>query len=312
METISRRLEDLLAFHAVATEGGFTAAATSLATSKAQLSKQVQRLEAHLGLELFKRSTRSVRLTDEGTTLLEYTRKIFALSEEAGKKLRELQSGEQGMIRISTTVSLGEVFFSSFQKELSEALPGVILSADVSNEIRDLQKDEIDFALRSHEEDENSDLVARYLGELRDVVICSPRVARKQGLLKAQDPRILATLECIPSASDDRWNNWTLSSKKEEIQVRVTGRVTTNQYTLVRRYALDGLGIARLPYYMVSDDLLQGKLVQLFPSYEIATHPLYLVYRKGGYTPKRIKIARDAIIAWFSKRPDIFLKNLEN
>ncbi|MFL5812267.1 MAG: LysR family transcriptional regulator, partial [Bdellovibrionia bacterium] len=105
METISRRIEDLLAFHSVAIEGGFTAAANSLATSKALLSKQVQRLEAHLGVDLFKRSTRSVRLTDEGVALLEYTRRIFALSEEAGKKLRELQSGEQGLVRISTTVS---------------------------------------------------------------------------------------------------------------------------------------------------------------------------------------------------------------
>ncbi|MFL5813625.1 MAG: substrate binding domain-containing protein, partial [Bdellovibrionia bacterium] len=204
-----------------------------------------------------------------------------------------------------------EVFFCSFREDLAKALPGVMMSADLSNEIRDFRKDEIDFAIRSFEAEDNPDLVARYLGKLRDVVVCAPRFTRKHPSLRSHDPgdpKVLSAHECILSTTDERWNTWTLSSAREEIQVRVTGKLTTNQYTLARRYALEGLGIARLPYYMVSEDLKSGELMQLFPQYEIATHPIYLVYPKGTYTPKRTKTARDAILHWFKKHPEIFLK----
>src|SRR5690348_11468344 len=102
METITRHLDDLLAFHVVATEASFTRAAAALGTSKGAVSKQVQRLEAYLGTQLFRRSTRSVRLTEEGSTLLGFSRRILELSDEAGRRLRELRSGEGGVVRIST------------------------------------------------------------------------------------------------------------------------------------------------------------------------------------------------------------------
>jgi DNA-binding transcriptional LysR family regulator len=88
--------------------------------------------------------------------------------------------------------------------------------------------------------------------------------------------------------------------------VQAGGTVSTNQYALARRYAVDGLGIARLPVYIAQNDLDARQLVQLFPEYQIATHPLYLVYPKTGYVSRRHKLVRDEILAWFKRRPEIF------
>jgi len=67
-----------------------------------------------------------------------------------------------------------------------------------------------------------------------------------------------------------------------------------------------GLGIARLPFYDVEAELKNGKLVQLFPEYQIATRPLYLVYYKGDYETKKQKETKNAILKWFKDRREIF------
>jgi DNA-binding transcriptional LysR family regulator len=304
METISRHLDDLLAFHLVATEGGFTRAAEALGTSKAAVSKQVARLEALLSSQLFWRSTRSVRTTEAGEALLEFSRRILDLSEEAGRKIRELHSGEAGIVRISTPVSLGEAFFPSFLETMQKQLPKVTFDTDLSNEFRDVKGGGFDFALRGSEETD-PDLVAKFLGKLRDVICAAPLVARK--LQGSRDPQDLTRQDCILSSVDPRWNAWTLSSRRQEIRVQVQGRMASNEYGTARLYALHGLGVARLPYYLVAEDLAKGRLIQLYPEFEIATHVLHLVYLKGTYSPRRQKIVRDGILDWFRKRPEIFI-----
>jgi DNA-binding transcriptional LysR family regulator len=305
METLAKHLEDLVAFHLVATEGGFTRAAEARGVSKANLSKQVQRLEAMLRTRLFHRSTRSVRLTEEGSALLAYTRQILGLSEEAGRRLQDLAQGAAGTIRISTTVSFGDVFFPSFLEAIRPKLPGVRFDCDLSNEPRDFRREEIDFAIRAADisgGEHDGDLIARYLGKLRDVICAAPAVARRA----PKNPEGLAQADCILTSVDEGWNAWNLVSSRGETRVQAGGTVSTNQYALARRYAVDGLGIARLPVYIAQNDLDARQLVQLFPEYQIATHPLYLVYPKTGYVSRRHKLVRDEILAWFKRRPEIF------
>jgi DNA-binding transcriptional LysR family regulator len=303
METVSRHLEDLNAFHWVAKDQSFTKAATRTGVSKAQLSKQVQRLEAVLGMKLLVRTTRQVRLTEEGVQLSAYAARILDLSEEAGRKMTALRHGTAGKLRITAPVSLGETFFPEFTKALQTLLPGVQLEADVSNEEQDFSEGKVDFAIRAMEV-EHPDLVARYLGKIKDVIVCAPALARS---LRLTDPAELARENCILSSLETDWNIWTLISSKKETQVRVQGSVATNQYTLARLYALGGLGITRLPQYYVENDLREKKLHRLFPDYQIATHALYLVYDKRAMTTKRHQVARDWLLKWFKSRKDFFV-----
>jgi len=190
METIAKSLEDLTAFHMVAKERSFTRAAEYLGSSKAMMSKQVRRLETSLGLQLFQRTTRSLSLTSEGVTLFHYSQKIFDLSDEAGKLLRENSLGHSGLIKISTPVSLGDAFFPSFLLQMKKVLPQMKFEADLSNERRDFKRDQIDFAIRTTEVDD-PDLIARYLGQIKDVICISPSLNEKLKL--GQDPAMPPT-----------------------------------------------------------------------------------------------------------------------
>jgi DNA-binding transcriptional LysR family regulator len=305
METITRNIEDLLAFHRVAQLSSFTRASESLGASKALISKQVARLESELRVRLIRRSTRSLALTDEGLLLQDYCRKIFELSEEAGRHLRERAQDLSGVLRISMPVSLAESFAASFVDAARISLPRVHFDFDSANEIRRIPE-EADFALRATEQ-HAPELVARYLGRMRDVVCATPAIA---GTMPAGGPEVLARCDCIMNSHRKAWNEWTLVSENKETQVKVRGRLATNQYSTVKHLALASQGIGRLPYYLVADEIADGRLVELFPEHHITTHSLYLVYFKDTYASRKHALAKELILKWFAERPHFFTHTL--
>lgn len=287
-----------MAFHLVAREGGFTRAAEKRKVSKAMLSKQVKRLEASLRAKLFHRTTRQIHLTESGAALFAHSSRIFDLAQEAGRAVKA--TTEHSAIRISMPISFGEFFGPGFLSEMQKSLPGARFELDLANENRDFKKDEVDFAIRATA-DHHPDLVARHLGVLRDVICAPPKLA---GTLR--DPKKLASAECILHSQQNEWNNWTLIKEKRDIRVTVGGPYATNQYPTMRALCVAGLGVARIPFYIVKDDIAAGRLVELFSDYRIHTHPLYLVYLKSEYASRRHAFARDKILDWFQGQKGIF------
>jgi DNA-binding transcriptional LysR family regulator len=272
------------------------------------------RLEAALGQKLLERTTRTIQISASGQALLEYSKKIFECSSEAGQRLAAMKSGETGRIRITAPVSLGKWIFPDLAKFVRKNMPGIELDTDASNEPIDFQTDSVDFALRGTEVDD-PDLIARPLGKLRDVIVCTPKIAAKISAQASEKegahPRLLEKTECILSSLSASWNVWTLvcqTPKREELRIKVSGKIMANEYATAIELTLEGLGVARLPYHAVEAHLLKGRLVQLFPRYAIGTHPLYLVYRKGSYHPRYHREIRDWLLKWFSEREKAFLK----
>jgi DNA-binding transcriptional LysR family regulator len=304
METISRNIEDLAAFHAVATYEGFTRAAEAMGTSKAMVSKQVKRLETYMRTQLFHRTTRTLSLTEQGAALFDYSRKIFNLSDEASRRLKDMAQGTSGVIRISAPVSLGEVMMPELLIEAKRILPKVNFELDLSNENRDFGRDGIDFALRAWEV-RHPDLIARPLGRIKDAICATPAFLKKtkSGL----SPQSLANIDCILHSQEADWNAWTFRTGSKDIRVNVTGSMATNQYHVARQFCLQGLGVARIPLYLVAEDLKSGKLVELYSDHEISTHPLYLVYLRNEYATHKHKVVRDIILKWFKTHRGYFV-----
>lgn len=304
METIVKNLDALMAFHVVAKEGSFTRAAERLGTSKAMLSKQVMRLESYLRAPLFHRTTRRIGLTEYGSTLLSYSERIFDLSSEAGRRLRDLGELTHAGVKIAMPISFGEVLGPSFLRFISERLPHFKVEMDLANESLDFIHHELDFAVRADDE-HHPDLIAKPLGRLRDVICAS---SSYKGMQKAGNiPQVLSELECITHSGEASWNTWTLVSDKNDTKVKVSGRFSSNQYSAIRSMALAGLGFARLPKYIVEEDLKEGRLIEYFPEYLIATHSLFLVYMKTQYASKKQNTVKEHLLNWFKQRKDIFV-----
>lgn len=297
METnLNGYLPELIAFHEVVQAKSFTAAADKLNLSKSQLSKQVARLETILRAQLIHRTTRSFALTEEGKHLFQYAESIVKLSQDAAESMKEMIDEEGGLIRITAPSSLTDWLAPSLIKEFQQKLPNVKVEFDSSNVKRDLINDGYDFALRAMDET-NPDLIARYIGHLKDVVVASPDYVKKMKL-RGVDPVELKDVPVLMASLRQSWNTWKFQKGNKDFVVEVQGDYASSSYQTNRFMSLTGLGVARVPYYLVEKDLAEKKLVHLYKDYSIATHPLYLVYPAKGYRAKKNKVAKELIWGW--------------
>lgn len=304
METIKAYLPELLAFYEVAENGGFTQAAEKLNLSKAQLSKQVARLETILHAQLFHRTTRKITLTEEGRHLLQYAESIVKLSRDAAESMKELVHEEGGLIRITAPSSLADWFAPELLKSFQQEIPGIKIEIESSNIKRDLINDGYDFALRAMDET-NPELIARYIGHIKDVIVASPEYVRKNKL-KGLDPQELKSVPVLLASLKQAWNTWKLQKGNRDYAVEVQGNYASTSYQTNRQMCLAGLGVARVPFYLVERDLEEKRLVHLYKDYSIATHPLYLVYPTKGYRAKKNKVAKDLIWNFMKQQKGIF------
>lgn len=304
MNSLNGYLPELIAFHQVAKSGGFTKAAEQLNLSKAQLSKQVARLETLLNAQLFHRTTRRIALTVEGKHLLGFSENIIKLSQEAAESMNQFVNEEGGLIRMTAPSSLGDWFAPALLQKFQETLPGLKVEIDLSNAKRDLIEDNFDFALRAMDET-NPDLIARYIGHIKDVVCASPTFIKKNKL-KGNDPNELHHTQCIANSHQASWNHWKLQKGSRDLVVAVQGNYASSSYTTMKELALAGIGVARLPFYLVRGELEKGTLTHLYSEYTIATHPLYLVYPSRSYKMKKQKIVKDIIWEWMKGQKGVF------
>ena len=296
METISSYLPEVLSFYEVAHQGSFTSAAEKMGLSKGQLSKQVQMLEAILKVQLFHRTTRKVTLTNEGKHFLQYAEGIVKLSREAAESMKEISGSESGLIRITAPNSLGDWFGPELLRIFQSKFPGLKVELDLSNVKRDLVNDGYDFALRAMTESD-PEMVARYLGHIKDVIVVNPQFKKKMKLT-GSDPLELHEVNCLLNSHQQTWNSWKMKRGKKDFVVEVQGTFACSSYATTKLLCLEGLGVARIPYYLVHREIEAGKLILLYPEYTISTHPLYLVYPSRGYKTQKQKIVRDVILEW--------------
>lgn len=307
METIANSLNELKSFYFVARYHSFTKASEALPISKAQISKEVQRLETLLGIQLFNRSTRQVHLTEEGQVLYQQAQKIFELTEETSNLMLDLKGEDFGHIKITAPGSLGNWFVPDLVVSTREKYPRVQLEFDLNNTKRDLLEDKIDFALRAMEI-KDMDLVAKLIGQIKDVIVVSKDFYKKhKKIILEKGVDSLNSLECLLHSHQTKWNTWNLQKRNKTSTFQVNGHYAVSSYTTSKALCLRSIGVAKLPLIDVKKELDDGELTQLFTDFSVSTHPLYLVYPKTNYRT-RLKIKyRDYLLDWFKAKKEYFI-----
>ncbi|WP_257457986.1 LysR family transcriptional regulator [Archangium lipolyticum] len=296
MKTMLGRFDQSLAFVTVAELGSFTRAAEKLGCSKAHASEQVAELERALGVQLLHRTTRRLTLTEAGRLYLEYCRQLREVLLEAERAVSATTSEVGGRLRITAPTSFGEIFLPELVLAFQGAYPNVEVEIDLSVLRRDLVADGYDVALRTTRALEEH-LVARPLGVVREVVVASPAFLAAHGPLDT--PSALARVPCIlnPHFRDDAL--WLFERDGRTETATVGGRLRINLYSAIRRAALAGAGVVRLPLFQVREDLESGALVRLCPGYELVAMPLYLLYPSRRHLPLRTRVFIDFLLRWF-------------
>lgn len=172
------------AFLGVALHGNFSKAAIKMNLTVPQVSKRVAQLEDELGVRLFHRSTRVVNLTDEGKILLPKAQSLLEEWSGLENYFESKKLAPSGVIRITCLPFLGQWFLMPVLIEFRKKYPMVQFDIELSEKIINLAEDQIDLALRIHNNPPDSSLIYRKLAPNTLVVCASPRYLKKKSIPK--------------------------------------------------------------------------------------------------------------------------------
>ncbi|KAI2687544.1 LysR family transcriptional regulator [Pseudomonas sp. TNT3] len=291
-------MDDLAAFAVLIEAGSFTLAAQQLGCSKGQLSKRISLLETRFSVVLLQRTTRRLSLTAAGAALLPQAQALVIQVERARQALARLKDDMAGPVRMTVPVSLGETFFDGLLLEFSSKYPEVQIELDLSNNFRDLSRDGFDLAVRS-EVGNDERLVSRPLLAWNEMTCASPAYLEQYG--EPQTPQSLVEHRCLLNSHYSGREEWLYHQQHELLRVRVSGPFASNHYSLLKKAALAGAGIARLPSYLLQAELADGQLRWLLRDYQTRRMPMYLVHPYQGGLPKRTQVLADYLIGWFKR-----------
>ncbi|TDV70224.1 LysR family transcriptional regulator [Pseudomonas sp. LP_7_YM] len=291
-------MDDLTAFAMLVQANSFTLAAQWLDTSTSQLSKRISKLEKSFGVTLLHRTTRSLTLTSAGAILLPEARALLAQRDRVRDAMACLSESLVGCVRMTVPVSLGETFLEGLLDEFAARYPQLQMELDLNNQFCDMRRDGFDLGIRSSVGVDER-LVAKPLLSLQELTCASPEYLAEHGT--PHTPESLRVHRCLLNSHYAGRQTWVYHQSHELSRVNVRGTFASNHYGLLKKAALVGAGIARLPSYMVHNELNDGRLVWLLRDYQTPVSSLFLVHPFEGHLPRRIQVMADYLSEWFER-----------
>lgn len=279
---MSESLSDIAVFVACADSGRLSHAARALGVTLAVASAALKRLEAQLGARLILRTTRSLRLSAEGDRYLPHARAALA-ALGAGRLALAAGAEGSGLVRITAPADFGRNRLAGWLDEFAVLYPQVRFQITLDDAIADLYAAPVDLALRyGHPAD--SSLIALPLAQLLRVACAAPGYVARRGL--PQQPQELPAHETICYMRQQRpADRWRFVCGSEECEVQVAPRWTFNDAEMVRRWAVQGRGVAYRIWADVVQDVRAGRLLRVLPQWVGEAVPLNLVYAERRVSP---------------------------
>jgi DNA-binding transcriptional LysR family regulator len=278
--------------------GTLTAAGRALGVTPAAASASLKRLENRLGERLFERSTRAVRLTTQGQTLLDYATRAMELLEEAEAQLASERRALIGTVRVATSSDLTRSVLLPWLDEFLAAHPGVRLALTVSDRPQDVTRDAVDLALR-YGELRDSRLVARTLLSTRRVLCAAPSYLRRHK--PPRTPGDLVDHNCLTFyLGHQRYVRWRFEKAGKWTEVRVEGDREADDAGLAHQWANAGAGLIYKSKLDLMHDLESGRLVQLLRGWNGEPTPLTLILPSNRFVPARVRALVDFLVDKFA------------
>jgi DNA-binding transcriptional LysR family regulator len=283
------RFDAISAFVAVADRQGFAPAARQLNISPSAITRLIAALEDHLGVRLFQRTTRAVRLTDSGERFLQRARRILDDLDEAERMAETERGTPAGRLVLSAPLVFGRLHVSTLVCAYMNAHPQVNIDLQLSDRMVNLIDDGIDAAFRiGHLTD--TTLIARRLGVTRQVLVASPAYLANNP--KISTPHDLAPHRLIATTQ----STWRFHHAGQDLAIDIRPAYTTNSAEAAATHAANAGGIAQLRLYQIADHLRAGTLEILLPDWEPAPQPIQLVYPTSRLLSVKVRALIDLAV----------------
>ncbi|SDH12500.1 LysR family transcriptional regulator [Paraburkholderia phenazinium] len=304
------RLGDMQLFVEAAALGSLSAAGRKLGLSPAAASARLLKLEAALHARLFERTTRQLRVTDEGRLYLQHCRIALQAIEDAEAALQEGQNQVRGKVRISATSDFGRNLLYRWLDEFSTLHPEVSYALSLSDSVSNLLQEDIDLAIRFGAP-LDSTLVARRLAPNRRVLCASPEYLARHG--EPQTPADLAQhrfVVLVTAAGPLNDFHFAQDAGRVTYTVPTEQSWETNDGALARAWALAGHGIAHKSIWDIAADVRAGTLKILLPEWSTNEAGVHALFHGNRYMAPRVRALLDFLLERFEQASEELLGDL--
>lgn len=275
-------LNDLYYFAKVVEAGGFAAAGRLLGIPKSRLSRRIAELEERLGARLLQRTTRQLNLTAVGERYLRHCQAMLLEAEMADEAVASMSSEPRGRLRVSCPVGLAHEILPGVISSFLERFPQVQLEVMLLNRRVDLVTEGIDVALRVRElGDEDPQLVTRRLRQAQTALVASPEFLLGREINHPDDLKSLPVLGALEA--DRMMHIRLLDEHGKSYELTLEPRLGIDDFIVRKACTLAGQGFTLLPMMFCEQELEEGSLVRLLPSWSLPGGWLQAVYphRRG-------------------------------
>lgn len=293
-------LNSMVIFTHVVREGGFSAAAKKLGTSRSAVSKAISKLEDALGARLLNRSTRHISLTEIGAAFFDHSCRIVEEVEQAEQVVESLNTKPRGTLRIAVSVAFGTLHIAPAMADFLENNAELNIDLIVTDRIVDLASEAYDLSIRVTHTPPLS-LVARKLASVRRILCATPQYFRKHGVPLV--PQDLITHNCLDYTHSGDKGVWKFKGPDGEISVPVSGRLRVNDDEALSQVVLGGFGCALLPTFIVGKDIQNGNLASVLSEYIPVEQHVYALYLPNKNLPLKARVFIDFLVERFGEKP---------
>jgi DNA-binding transcriptional LysR family regulator len=280
-------------FAAVVEHRSFTEAAKALSVSKATVSKAVTRLEQHLETSLFSRTSRRLALTESGKRLADHAHRIMAEGVAAEEAAHDETADLSGVVRLGAPMTFGLLRIAPLIAQFTRQNPSVDVDLHLSDAHIDIVEMGLDASIRIADMPDSS-LRARRLADVMMHVVASPAYLAERG--RPNHPTDLGAHDCLCYSNANTPDIWRFNGPgQQNVVVQVRGRITVNSGEAMLPALRDGVGIARLPDFIVGDALTAGEVEEILIDWRPPPVGLHLVTPPSRLRPARVDALLDFI-----------------
>jgi DNA-binding transcriptional LysR family regulator len=300
------RLTAMEVFVRIVETGSFSAVARDLAMTQPTVSKQLTALERQLKTRLLNRTTRQLSLTEAGSAYYESSKRIIDAVREAEGNLGQLQTQLTGVLRINTSIGLGQVYMGPMALKFQALHPGLSIDLSYSDRFVDLVEEGIDVAIRVGRLNDSS-LAARRIGSAARSVIATPAYLAKHG-----EPKVPQDLSsghnCLLYAYLSTGNEWAFQGPGGEIRVKVSGNFRSNNGEAIRQWVFADRGIAVSPDWLILKELEDGRLKAILTEFAPPPAEIHAVYPSARHVSAKVRAFTDCLRIEFPEIPSLRIR----
>ena len=280
------KLEAMAAFVKVVSAGSYSEAARRLGFTRSAISKAVAELEAILGARLLDRTTRRVNPTEAGLAYYDRCQAILSQIEDSEAEIARLHDEPKGLLRINGPMSFGTLYLVDAVADFMAAFPDLRVELELTDRYIDPLEEGVDVTIRIGQLADSS-LIARKIASAKIAIIASPAYLAAHG--EPERPEDLIDHRCLEYGRRQAAPRWRLMKDGRPSSTPISSCLFSNNGEALRSAAVRGLGIGRLPTFIVGPDLRAGRLVAILEGYAPPDGGVHALYAPNRFVPAKVR-----------------------